>query len=131
MDLWSKGLGRLVLTLRLSERSGLEVEEHNLVMNGTMGKPTYWDWSVNLDDADIVDFLVFLQRPAPVRHMVESKHRWTMLKIALQGAVLFALRTLRLFILGVPKNQIAGAAKDEVQPTQMSPATPEPVEEKQ
>jgi len=128
MDLWSKGLGRLVLTLRLSERTGLDVEQHDLVMKGTMGKPTYWDWAVNLDDDDVVDFLLFLQRPAPVRYIVESEQRWAMLRIALEGAILFGVRSIRLLIFGAPKRQLEGAAASEI-PTSVT--SQKPVEEKQ
>jgi hypothetical protein len=131
MDLWSKGLGRLVLTLRLSERKAMEVDEHELVMKGTMGKPTYWDWSVNLDDSDVVDFLVFLQRPAPVRYLVESDKRWQMLKIALEGAVLFLVRTLRIFIFGAPKHELGATAAEANTAAQTSAVTPNPAEEKQ
>ena len=103
MDLWSKGLGRLVLNIRLEERKETRDDESKLVMNGTMGKPTYWDWSVDLDETDVVDFLVFLKRPAPVRFMVENERRFAMLRAALQGGAIFALRTLRLMLLGVPR----------------------------
>jgi hypothetical protein len=109
MDLWSKGLGRLVLTIRLNERSDthLDDETTELVMEGTMGTPTYWDWSVNLDEEDVVDFLTFLKRPAPIRYIVQSKERWQMLAAALGGITLFTLRTLRFMIFGVPSEAAA------------------------
>jgi hypothetical protein len=117
MDLWSKGLGRLVLTIRLEERKEVRTDDAKLVMDGTMGKPTYWDWSVDLDETDVVDFLVFLKRPAPVRFMVESDRRWAMLWSALQGAVIFALRTVRYLLLGAPRDaespQTAGLPVEE------------------
>ena len=106
MDLWSKGLGRLVLTIRLEERKEMRTDDAKLVMNGRMGKPTFWDWSVDLDDHDVVDFLVFLKRPAPIRFMVASEQRWKMLRVALQGAVIFALRTVRYMVLGVPSEPL-------------------------
>ena len=100
MDLWSKGLGRLVLQLRLSERSSMTDEETSLVMRGTMGKPTFWDWSVHLDADDVVDFLVFLKRPEVIRLMIESDERWAMLRSALLGAILFGSRALVAAVLG-------------------------------
>ncbi len=126
MDLWSKGLGRLVLTIRLEERSGMDVdaETQELVMSGTMGKPTYWDWSVNLDEEDVVDFLTFLKRPAPIRYMVQSPQRWEMLAAALGGVVLFTLRTLRYMILGVPRE--AGAPNAAVLEVATGSASPAP-----
>lgn len=101
MDLWSKGLGKLVLTMRLNERDDeMAIENKNLVMRGTMGKPTFWDWSVNIEEEDVVDFLIFLRQPAPIQYMVSSEDRWAMLRTALQGAIIFAIRTLGLFLTG-------------------------------
>jgi len=106
MDLWSKGLGRLVLTIRLEERQEMRSEDAKLVMNGTMGKPTFWDWSVDLDETDVVDFLVFLKRPAPIRFMVENERRWAMLRAALQGAVVFGWRSVRYLVFGPPREPL-------------------------
>jgi hypothetical protein len=103
MDLWSKGLGRLVLRMRLSERSEMDAEGADLVLKGTMGKPTFWDWSVNLSDRDVVDFLVLLKRPDVVRYLVEDPGRWTLVRTAARGAWVFARETVRLFLLGPAK----------------------------
>jgi hypothetical protein len=130
MDLWSKGLGRLVLTIRLSERRGMGLDEEDLVMKGTMGKPTYWDWAVNLKDEDVVDFLRFLKRPAPIRFIVESADRWTMLRTALEGALLFALRSIRYMIFGVPASATA-APGAEGRPGENKSISQTTVEEKQ
>jgi len=112
MDLWSKGLGRLVLTMRLSERAGMRSEDGEMVMHGTMGKPTYWDWSVRIDETDVVDFLIFLKQPAPIRFMVQSEQRWLMLRAALGGAVLFALHTMRLLMFGPRRSSRVRAGED-------------------
>ena len=131
MDLWSKGLGRLVLTIGLRERSATTVDDESkqLVMQGTMGKPTYWDWSVNLDEEDVVDFLVFLQRPAPVRYIVRSSQRWQMLRVALVGGALFALRSARYSIFGVPK--ASPNAGETLSRALTQTAAQRPIEEKQ
>jgi hypothetical protein len=103
MDLWSKGLGRLVLTMRLNERDDeMVIEDQDLVMRGTMGKPTFWDWSVTIGEIDVVDFLIFLRQPEPIRYMVASDNRWSMLRVALRGGVIFAARTIGLFLGLVP-----------------------------
>jgi hypothetical protein len=130
MDLWSKGLGRLVLTIRLSERRGMGLDEEELVMKGTMGKPTYWDWAVNLDDEDVVDFLLFLKRPAPIRFIVESSDRWRMLRTALEGALLFTLRSVRYLIFGVPASA-ASAPGTESRPGEQNAISQTTAEEKQ
>ncbi len=100
MDLWSKGLGRLVLALRLSERADMDVEEGELVMRGTMGEPTYWDWAVNLDEADVVEFILFLRRRESIRFMVSDRLGRRMLVRAVRGAVIFGLRTAGLILFG-------------------------------
>jgi hypothetical protein len=123
MDLWSKGLGRLVLRMRLSERSKMDVEDGHLVMYGTMGKPTFWDWSVNLDERDVVDFLVLLKRPDVVRYLVEDASRWALLRSAAKGALVFAWRTARLFLEGPPDPLPSGAT--DPAPTD-APPTPAP-----
>jgi hypothetical protein len=98
MVLWSKGLGKLVLKLRLSERSGMSTRDGNLAIDGTMGPPTFWDYAVTLHEKDVVEFLGLLQKPAPVRFLVATPKRWAILKAALAGALLFLWRTLyRLF----------------------------------
>ena len=98
MVLWSKGLGKLVLKLRLSERSGMSDRDGGLAIDGTMGPPTFWDYAVTLHEKDVVDFLGLLQKPASVRFLVAAPKRWAILRTALAGALLFLRRTLyRLF----------------------------------
>jgi len=111
MVLWSKGLGKLVLKLRLSERSGMSTREGDLAIDGTMGPPTFWDYAVTLHEKDVVDFLALLQKPAPVRFLVATPKRWAILKAALAGALSFLWRTLyRLFGGAGGANGAGGAA---------------------
>ena len=105
----------------------MRADDAKLVMNGRMGKPTFWDWSVDLDDHDVVDFLLFLKRPAPIRFIVRSDHRWQMLRSALSGAILFAAHTLRLMIFGAPRHQLPSASAADTVP---QTATAQPIEEK-
>ena len=98
MVLWSKGLGKLVLKLRLSERSGMSDRDGKLAIDGTMGPPTFWDYAVTLQEKDVVDFIGLLQKPAPVRFLVAAPKRWAILEAALAGALTCRGRTLyRLF----------------------------------
>ena len=111
MVLWSKGLGKLVLKLRLSERSGMSDRDGNLAIDGTMGPPTFWDYAVTLHEKDVVEFIGLLQKPAPVRFLVAAPKRWAILKAALAGALFFARRTLyRLFGGAGGANNAGGAA---------------------
>jgi hypothetical protein len=110
MVLWSKGLGKLVLKLRLSERSGMSDRDGNLAIEGTMGPPTFWNYAVTLQEKDVVDFIGLLQKPAPVRFLVAAPRRWEILKAALAGALSFLWRTLyRLFGGAGGANEAGGA----------------------
>ena len=98
MDLWSKGLGRLVLQIRLSERSEMVPQKERLAMRGTMGAPTFWDYAVNLQEDDVLDFVHLLKQPAPVRFLTGGSKRAVILRTALSGAILFAWYSLRRFL---------------------------------
>ena len=100
MILWSKGLGKLVLNMRLCERSGMTGRGDRVVIDGTMGPPTFWDYSVDLDERDVVDFIGLLKNPMPVRFLVSTPKRWSILTAALAGIGCFAWRTLILFLGG-------------------------------
>ena len=90
MDLWSKGLGRLVLGVRLSERSAMGADADEAVIRGTMGAPVYWDYAVRLGADDVIDFTELLKQPAAIGFVVTSRYRWQILASALHSAVVFA-----------------------------------------
>ena len=100
MILWSKGLGKLVLSMRLSERSGMGVRGEHIVIDGTMGAPTFWDYAVNLGEDDVVDFIGLLNQPMPVRLLVTTPKRFSILWGALLGIGFFVRRTLYRFLGG-------------------------------
>ena len=98
MDLWSKGLGRRVLSLSLSERESLETDSQEFFISGVMHAPTYWDYRVTLDREDVTDFLALLQRPDTVRFVAVDPERGRILRTALSSATVFAVRTLGLLV---------------------------------
>jgi hypothetical protein len=100
MILWSKGLGKLVLSMRLSERSGMGTRGERVVIDGTMGSPTFWDYAVNLDEADVVDFIDLLKQPMPVRFLVTTPKRGSILSASVVGIGCFVRRTLFRFLGG-------------------------------
>ena len=110
MDLWSKGLGKRVLNLRLRERKALVERDGKLEIDGVMGAPVFWDYRVSLGERDVLDFLDFLKGPVPMRYLVGAEKRWAILATALAGALLFLRRTLFLLFGGSP----AVVAKDTV-----------------
>ncbi len=107
MILWSKGLGKLVLNMRLSERNGMETRAPHVVLDGTMGPPTFWNYSVNLDEKDVVEFLDLLMQPAPVRFLITTPERWRILGSSITGIGYFIVRTIYRF-LGGPAKPAAG-----------------------
>ncbi|MBW2275134.1 MAG: hypothetical protein JRG96_17845 [Deltaproteobacteria bacterium] len=98
MILWSKGLGKLVLNMRLSERSSTEDQGEKLVIDGTMGPPTHWDYAVKMNEEDVLDFVELLKQPAPVRFLVEGERRGALIRTALVSGVVFAWNTIRCFL---------------------------------
>jgi hypothetical protein len=106
MILWSKGLGKLVLNMRLSERSSTEDQGEKLVIGGTMGPPTHWDYAVNMNEEDVLDFVDLLKQPAPVRFVVEGERRGALIWTALTSGIVFAWNTSRCF-LGLEPRSLA------------------------
>lgn len=73
MELWSKGLGRRVLSMSLGERTGVARTPAEVSVDGIMHAPTYWEYSVLLDGDDIVDFLGVLEEPDALRFVARDK----------------------------------------------------------
>jgi hypothetical protein len=98
MELWSKGLGTRVLSLRLGERKALLEKNQDLVIEGVMHAPVYWDYTVSLGEVDVVDFLELLKKPESVKFLVRSRSRGTLLRTALSSALIFLGRMVRLLL---------------------------------
>jgi hypothetical protein len=124
MDLWSKGLGKRVLSLALRERDSVLIADDELVIEGVMHAPTYWDYAVTLDRRDVTDFLGLLQEPEAVRFVFEDESRNDILKAALFSAVLFGARTLRMALTGPPSQRTP--ANNTADPMGRTPQTTEP-----
>jgi hypothetical protein len=118
MILWSKGLGRLVLNVRLSERSGMTDRDERIVIDGTMGPPTFWDYSVTLSENDVVDFIGLLKQPAPLRFLTATPKRGSILAAALVGLAVCLRRTAYRFLGGK-----AGAAPAAGEHTAIKPGS--------
>ncbi len=102
MDLWSKGLGRRVLSMTLGERERLAAVGDCIVIEGTMHAPTYWEYQVSLDEDDILEFLELLQQPDSLRFLATNAERRRIFTTAATSASVFAWRTLRLAVTGSP-----------------------------
>ena len=82
MNLWSKGLGRLVLDLCLSEHAETVAREDRVELRGTMGAPAYWNYAVQMQQEDALDLLL-LKQPAAASFMVVTEGRGRLLRSAL------------------------------------------------
>jgi hypothetical protein len=102
MDLWSKGLGRRVLSLTLGERELLAEKDDYLVIEGVMHAPTYWDYQVSLEEDDIVEFLELLQKPDSLRFLATTEGKGEIYRTAAISALVFLWRTVRLAATGRP-----------------------------
>ncbi len=98
MILWSKGLGKLALYMSLAERSSTNETDNKLKVEGTMGAPTHWDYSVNMGEDDVLDMVELLKQPAPVQFVVEAQSTSTLVKTALVSGVMFTWNTIRCFL---------------------------------
>jgi hypothetical protein len=104
MILWSKGLGKLVLRMRLEERSSTRGRDGNLVIAGTMGPPTHWDYSVSMSEADVLEFVELLNQPASVRFVTEADAPGRLVRTALMSGVVFVWHTVRCFLGMAPSS---------------------------
>ncbi len=98
MILWSKGLGKLVLRMSLAERSATSEQDETLVIDGTMGPPTHWDYAVKMNEADVLDFVDLLKQPAAVRFATEADATGPLVRAALTSGIVFAWNTTRCFL---------------------------------
>ena len=112
MILWSKGLGKLVLKMSLAERSSTGDVDGELVIGGTLGPPTHWDYTVALSEDDVLDFVDLLKQPAAVRFVVEGDSAGLVVRTALVSGIRFALNTIRCFLGMAPPDAPADNAAE-------------------
>ena len=98
MILWSKGLGKLVLKLRLSERGAMRDADERLVVDGRLGAPTHWDYAIKLGEDDVLEFLELLKQPTPTKFLVGARTSGRLVRTALISGFIFLLDTLGLFL---------------------------------
>lgn len=113
MDLWSKGLGKRVLSLNLQEYEGVEKAEDGIVIKGVMGAPVFWEYKVTMTEADFVDFFSLITKGnGAVDFIIQSPNRWKIyyrvVKNVTTFLVLSALAVVKMLLPGkkqAPKPQ--------------------------
>lgn len=101
MELWSKGLGKRVLSLSLAEHESVTARDGLLSVDGVMKAPTYWDYAVTLDEEDLVEFLGLLQQREALRFLSADGRSRAFMRAAIPSVVVFAARTVSLLVRGV------------------------------
>jgi len=101
VDLWSKGLGKRVLSLSLAEHDSVTQHDDLLSIDGVMHAPSYWDYAVTLDEDDIVEFLGLLQQREALRFLASGGRGRAFMRAAVPSAVVFVGRTASLLLRGV------------------------------
>lgn len=72
MWLWSKGLGRLVLPMDLG-KAEIHVDGGSLIVKGWVIAPkVYWDYSLSLDEKDLLDVMRLLAHRRVVRYLARE-----------------------------------------------------------
>jgi hypothetical protein len=99
--------------MSLAERSSTNNKDGKLVINGTMGAPTHWDYSVTMKENDVLDFVDLLKQPAPVRFVVDAESTGRLVRTALTSGIIFAWNTARCFLgmLPAPPAQATAAVR--------------------
>jgi hypothetical protein len=113
MDLWSKGLGKRVLSLNLQEYEGVEKCDEGIIIKGVMGAPVFWEYKVTLTEADFVDFFSLITKGnGAVDFIIQSPNRWKIYYRVVKNVTTFlfltALTIVKMFLLKktpVPKPQ--------------------------
>lgn len=78
MDLWSKGLGKRVLSMDWAQYEGIDIEGDSLVVKGVLGAPVFWNYTVTLTEQDYIDFFRLITKDTgTVDFVIHSKKRWS------------------------------------------------------
>ncbi|MDD5222947.1 MAG: hypothetical protein PHE84_03080 [bacterium] len=117
MDLWSKGLGKRVLSLNLQEYEGVEKCDEGIIIKGVMGAPVFWEYKVTMTEADFVDFFSLLTKGnGAVDFIIHSPNRWKIYYRVVKNVTTFLL----LSALAVVKMVLPG--KKQVSNPQEQPS---------
>lgn len=112
MELWSKGLGRRVLSMALGERTNTTRTPTSVAVEGVMHAPTYWEYAVVLDGQDVVEFLAVLSHPDAVRFLAGQGRATSFLRTATGNAALFLVNTAKAALSRRPAVAPAAAPKE-------------------
>ncbi|MBW2287632.1 MAG: hypothetical protein JRG80_01225 [Deltaproteobacteria bacterium] len=116
MEFWSKGLGKRLIALTLTEGEALN-SEGTLTLRGHMAEPVSWEYVMKLSDEDLVDFFLLLKDPVVADFIFESENRWKLYGGMLAGGLQLGVKIVTELL----RNVLRRAQVDEDMAIQIPP----------
>ena len=116
MEFWSKGLGKRLIALTLTEGEPLH-SEGTLCLRGNMEEPVSWEYVMKLTEEDLVDFFLLLKDPAVADFMFDSDNRWKLYGGMIAGGFQLGVRIVTELL----RNVLGRAQVDEDVAIQIPP----------
>jgi hypothetical protein len=116
MEFWSKGLGKRLIALTLTEGEPLN-SEGTLTLRGHMEAPVDWEYVMKLTGEDLVDFFLLLKDPTVADYIYDSENRWKLYGGMLVGGLQLGFKV----VTEVLRNILGRAQVDEDMAIQIPP----------
>jgi hypothetical protein len=100
MEFWSKGLGKRLIALTLTDGEPLH-SEGTLCLRGNMEEPVSWEYVMKLTEEDLVDFFTLLKDPTVADFIFESDNRWKLYGGMIAGGVQLGVKIVTELLRGV------------------------------
>jgi hypothetical protein len=97
MEFWSKGLGKRLIALTLTEGEPLN-SEGTLCLRGNMEEPVSWEYVMKLTEEDLVDFFMLLKDPSVADYIFDSDNRWKLYGGMISGGVQLGVKLVIEFL---------------------------------
>jgi hypothetical protein len=116
MEFWSKGLGKRLIALTLTEGEPLN-SEGTLTLRGNMEEPVSWEYVMKLTEEDLVDFFLLLKEPSVADYLFDSENRWKLYGGMIVGGVQLGVKA----VTEILRNALGRAQVDEDVAIQIPP----------
>jgi len=90
MELWSKGLGTKTVNLSFKEAEMKDCGDR-VVINGKMGPPVYWDYTVTMTEEDLSGVLYLAAQKGTISFLLGVKRRRSLYFIMVKQVMKIAL----------------------------------------
>jgi hypothetical protein len=116
MEFWSKGLGKRLIVLTLTEGEPLN-SEGTLCLRGNMEAPVSWEYVMKLTEEDLVDFFMLLKDPVVADFLFDSDNRWQLYGAMIAGGFQLGVKVVTELL----RNALGRAQVDEDVAIQIPP----------